>query len=214
MSMPVPTPVYRFLHIDNLRVCLRRGALHAPNHTPRDAQAYRTIHDLDIQRERKAADIPCGPRGVILDYVAFYFGPRSPMLLRLHTGRVERYAEQQEPLVYLVSSVQAISESGARFVFSDGHGIARFTSWFDDLARLEEVDWDTVYARSWNDSVDDMDRQRRKQAEFLVHEKCAWALISEIGVATARMKDRVEQVLTEYTSELHRPVNVRREWYY
>jgi hypothetical protein len=34
---------------------------------------------------------------------------------------------------------------GGAFVFSDGHGLARFTEWFDDLARLDKVDWAMVY---------------------------------------------------------------------
>ena len=85
MNVPTPTPIFRFLHMDNLSVCLQRGALYAPNHTPQDGRVYRTIHNLDIQQQRKIARIPRGPRGVIHDYVAFYFGPRSPMLFQLHT---------------------------------------------------------------------------------------------------------------------------------
>lgn len=36
------------------------------------------------------------------DYVPFYFGPLSPMMLNLKTGRVAGYEEDQEPLIYLV----------------------------------------------------------------------------------------------------------------
>ena len=39
-----------------------------------------------------------------------------------------------------------------------------------------------VYQRYWKDNLDDMDRQRRKQAEFLVHRFCDWSLINEIAV--------------------------------
>jgi len=99
------------------------------------------------------------------------------MLLQLHTGRVTGYTERQDPLIYLVSTAQAVRSSGTGFVFSDGHGIARFTNWFDKLSDLDKVDWDAVYATIWKDTVDDMDRQRRKQAEFLVHQQCAWDLI-------------------------------------
>ena len=89
------------------------------------------------------------------------------MLLQLHTGRVENYDEGQEPLIYAVSTVETIAQAGLDFVFSDGHGIAAFTQWFDDLNDLDKVDWDMAYADYWADTVDDMDRQRRKQAEFL-----------------------------------------------
>jgi len=212
--VPNPTPIYRFVHVANLYVCLQRGGLHAPNHTPSDGLRYKTIHNVDIQRQRRVTRIPCGPGGVIHDYVAFYFGPRSPMLYQLHTGRVDGYSEGQEPLVYLVSTAQAIQKSNAGFVFSDGHGIARFTTWFDDLKDLDKVDWDTVYANYWRDDIDDMDRQRRKQAEFMVHQFCKWELIHEIGVINDRMMKKVNDILNRFQSHPHPHVLVRREWYY
>ena len=213
-AVPIPTPIYRFVHVDNLEVFLHRGALHAPNHTPEDGHVYLTIHNLDIQQHRRVRQIPRGPGDVIHDYVSFYFGALSPMLLQLHTGRVEGYAQGQEPLIYLVSSAQIVEESGARFVFSDGHGIAAFTILYDDLASLDQVDWSTVSARYWKDTLDDMDRKRRKQAEFLINRECDWALIQEIGVVTKTMKTRVEGILSRFDCALHRPVNVRQRWYY
>lgn len=214
MTVPIPTPIYRFLHVDNLTVCLQRGAFHAPNHTPEDGLVYRTIHNVDIQEQRRVRRIPCGPGGVIHDYVSFYFGPRSPMLFQLHTGWVPGYTEGQEPLIYVVSTAQAVHERMVGFVFSDGHGIAIFTHWYDDLAHLERVDWESVNASLWRDTVDDMDRQRRKQAEFLVHRQCDWPLIQEIAVLNAPMKTRVEEILNGSDASLHRPVVIRPAWYY
>ena len=214
MPAPIPTPIYRFIHFDNLHICLRRGGLHAPNHTPSDGLVYKTIHNADIQAERRVRPLACGPRGVIHDYVSFYFGYLSPMLLQLKTGRVEGYNEGQEPLIHLVSSAQRVQESGAGFVFSDGHGIAAFTEWYADLSDLEKDDWDTVFQRYWADTVDDMDRQRRKQAEFLVYRFCDWELIREIGVLNPTMKDKVEGIMDQFPEGCRRVVRVRRDWYY
>ncbi len=193
---------------------MRREGLHAPNHTPNDGHNYRAIHNTEIQDQRRRREIPCGPGGTIHDYISFYFGPRSPMLLQLRTGRVEGYDEGQEPLVYLVTLAQAIEAAELRFVFSDGHGIKVFTRWFDDLSQLSEVDWEAVYARYWADTVDDMDRQRRKQAEFLVHQVCPWQLVTEIGVVNSGMQSRVQSVVNSFEAALRRPVNVRSDWYY
>jgi hypothetical protein len=214
MSMPDPTPIYRIMHVDNLRICLQRKGLPACNHTPDDGLAYKKIHNEDIQSNRRIRRIPCGPRGVIHDYVPFYFGPRSPMLYQLHTGWVAGYDEGQEPLVYAVSTAQAVADAGLGFVFSDGHGIARITKWFDDLADLDKLDWEAIYSTWWKDDLDHMDRQRRKQAEFLVHESCDWRLIQEIGVLNNRMKTRVTNILNEFAAKLRRPVHIRRPWYY
>jgi hypothetical protein len=70
------------------------------------------------------------------------------MLLNLKTGRVEGYNEGQAPLIYLTTTVQRVRDAGSRFVFSDGHGLARFTSWYDDLAQLDKVDWNLRIKRA------------------------------------------------------------------
>jgi len=214
MPVPNPTPVYRFMHIDNLDVVLRRGGLHASNSTPNDGLVYKTIHNVDIQEQRSQRRIPCGPGGVIHDYVPFYFGYLSPMMLQLNTGRVAGYDEGQEPLVYLVTTAQAVRAAGVPFVFSDGHGIATFTKWFDDLDRLGEVDWSMVYQRYWADTIDDMDRQRRKQAEFLIHRFCNWTLIEEIGVINVARQRQARDIIDQ-SGVAHRPdVNLHPDWYY
>ena len=214
MAVPEPTPIFRFTHIDNLRGCLERGCLYAPNHWPDDGITYRTIHNAEVQVTRRVTRIPCGPGGSIHDYVSFYFGYLSPMMLNLKTGRVAGYNEGQEPLIYLVATAQDVRASGASFVFSNGHGLASFTEWFDDLAALDRVDWTMVYERYWKDTLEDGDRQRRKQAEFLVHTCCDWSLIKEIGVISQHMKAKVEAILAEFPEEQRRPVRIRGEWYY
>ena len=211
----MPTPILRIIHLDNLRICLRHGRIYAPNHTPKDEFVYRTIHNTDIQQERRVRRIRCGPGGVIHDYVPFYFGYLSPMMLKLKTGQVPGYNEGQEPLIYLVSTAQAVCEAECGFVFSDGHGIAAFTKWYDDLADLDKVDWDMVYQRYWKDDITgDNDRQRRKQAEFLIHESCDWSLIHEIAVINNSTKAKVERVFAQVPSQHQPPVVVRSDWYY
>ena len=211
-GIPDPVRVFRLMHLDNLSVCLQRGGLHAPNNLPSDGLHYKTIHNIDIQNERKLRCIPCGPGGTIHDYVSFYFGMRSPMLLQLHTGQVEGYNERQVPLIYLVSTVEAVRQAGLRFVFSDGHGIAAYTQWYDDPARLTDIDWETVYADYWACTVEDPDRQCRKQAEFLVYQFCPWDLIHEIGVIDADVQAQVSGALAKFGASI--PVQIHRDWYY
>jgi hypothetical protein len=159
MAVPSPTPILRLVHLDNLDLLVRRGVLHAPNNTPSDGLKYRTIHNEDIQAKRRVCRIPCGPGGVVHDYVAFYFGQLSPMMFQLKTGWVAGYTDRQEPFIYLCSTAQSVVEAGLQFVFSNGHGIMKLTEWFDDLAELEHVDWSIVYERFWKDDPEtDPDR--------------------------------------------------------
>jgi len=136
------------------------------------------------------------------------------MLLRLKSGGVEGYDEGQEPMIYLVAHAQDLATQGCKFAFSDGHGLAAFTRWFDDLAALDEIDWESVKARYWADTEDYPDRQRRKQAEFLAHGEVPWGLISEISVSTQGMQRRVAAILGKNT-DAHQPnVAVRARRFY
>jgi ssDNA thymidine ADP-ribosyltransferase, DarT len=213
-AVPQPTRIYRMVHVDALPTILTRGALHAPTYTPNDGLPYRTIHNTQVQASRRMKTVPCGPCGTVHDYVPFYFGPLSVMLLNLKTGRVAGYSEGQSPLVYLVSTAQAVVAAGCRFVFTDGHGLAGFTEWFDDLSRLDAVDWNLVGERYWADKPDDNDRQRRKQAEFLVWQSLDWGLIGGIGVLDATMKTRVEGILRKYPQRKQVAVKVTPGLYY
>jgi hypothetical protein len=193
---------------------MQRRALHAPNHVPIDNLPYRACLDTEVQGARATVQISCGPQGVIHDYVPFYFGYLSPMMLKLKTGQVAGYDDGQDPLIYLVSTAQAAAEAGVGFVFTDGHGLAYFTGQFDSLERLDAVDWAMVYQRYWSDNTNDMDRQRRKQAEFLVHRSCPWSLIQEIAVIDTQMRDRVEAIQTAFPASQRKVVKVERSWYY
>ena len=87
---------------------------------------------------------------------------------------------------------------GVDLVFSDGHGLARFPpTAYEDEAQLDQVDWNLVGARYWSDQPDDNDRQRRKQAEFLVWKSLDWTLIGDIGCSALNQqaKEQVEELL-------------------
>ena len=71
-----------------------------------------------------------------------------------------------------------------------------------------------VYQRYWTDNVNDMDRQRRKQAEFLIHDVCPWRFIDRLVVIDAAIKRRVEGVLAQFLTADHKPIEVRGDWYY
>jgi hypothetical protein len=213
MNAPIPTPIYRITHISNLESILKSCGLYAPNNLPAVCGAYKSIHNPDISLKRSNRSIPCGPGGKIHDYVAFYLGHRSPMLYQLHTGRVDGYDEGQEPLIYLVANAQNILSQGLQFVFSDGHGIAEYSTWYDDLQQLNSLDWESIYARMWYDDENDPDRQRRKQAEFLVHQYLNWSLVDYLAVINTAMKQRVENILSNYPLMI-KPVLIKPAWYY
>ncbi len=89
------------------------------------------------------------------------------MLYAIKNGfNVER--QNQQNIIYLISSFKRVQELGLNYIFSDGHGFAAITGWYYRVQDFKEVDWNIVYANRWNDTEEDTDRKRRKQAEFLV----------------------------------------------
>jgi hypothetical protein len=87
--------------------------------------------------------------------------------------------------------------------------ISRF---FTDPADLKNIDWQIMSATYWCDTIQDPDRKRRRQAEFLAWQFFPWSLVSAIGVKTPSTAAVVHQLLQ---SAAHRPtVLVRPDWYY
>jgi hypothetical protein len=134
------------------------------------------------------------------------------MLYTISRGNVAGYNQGQEPIIYLVSTAQAVRDARLQFVFTDGHAIMAYSEFHDDLANLNRVDWVLMQSRYWFDTAEQPDRKRRRQAEFLVHRSLPWRLITEIGVLNARVQSRVEALLSGVE---HKPVaRVRTSWYY
>ncbi len=207
--VPVPTYIYHITHGRNLSSILAAGGLQAYSALQQAKVSYVNMAHQSIQQRRANKRVRCGPGGTLHDYVPFYFAPRSPMLYTISQGNVEGYAEGQRPVIHLVSTVEKVRSAGHDYVFTDGHGIIDVTKFFTDPAQMDQIDWDVVGSREWYDTPDKPDRKRKWQAEFLVHRFFPWQLVTEIGVIDARVKARVEEILT--TAE-HKPVvNVRTE---
>ena len=66
-------------------------------------------------------------------------------------------------------------------MFTDGHAVIEFSKTFESPDDLHHVDWAVMRERYWRDTIQDNDRKRRRQAEFLVHGFCPWACV--LGVA-------------------------------
>jgi ssDNA thymidine ADP-ribosyltransferase, DarT len=210
--VPIPTDIFHITPVSNLISILSKGGLYAKNQHQQMGVGYTNIAYQNIQERRANSQVPCGVRGNLHDYVPFYFAPRSPMLHAVHRGNVSSYAHGQESIIYLVSQAQSIQQASCRFVFTDGHGTMRLTQFFDRLNDLDKVDWDVMKLKFWNNVDEDMDRSRRRQAEFLVHQSFPWNLVTHIGVINSEVKIQVEQILQDST---HRPtVAIRRDWYY
>ena len=207
-----PTPIYHITHVGNLPGIIGAGGLQCNGTLKGAGTDYANIAHDTVQDRRQYTMVPCGPGGVLHDYVPFYFAPRSPMLYTISRGNVPTCPQGQGPIVHLVSTAQAVEAQGLGFALTNGHGIVVLTDFYDDLQQLDEVDWKVMPLKYWHDTAEEPDRKRRRQAEFLVHRLFPWDLVTEIGVWTAAVQAQVQAALA---ATPHKPpVTIRPGWYY
>ena len=210
---PSRRPIMHFTHVRNLPGILTAGCIQADNLVIRGSQLLVEAADLGIKESRRRIPIALVPYGCVGDYVPFYFASRSPMLYKIAKGGLPNYTEGQDPLIYLVSTVENVAEAGLRYLFSDGNCAAAVSQVFNDLGRLGTViDWQVMRGRMWNNTAEDPDRMRRRMAEFLVYERLPVGSVTEIVVRTQGMRRQVEAALA--TREVTLPVHVRPSWYF
>lgn len=212
MTKP-PDTIYlkRIIHIDNLDYILTIGKLTCLNHSESDKN-YTNIGDTTLISSRGTRNIPINPKGNFSDYVAFYFGARPPMLYNIQHGFNEVIKRAPETIIYLVTSFIEVKKSGRPFVFTDGHAYHMMSQFYNMESDLKEVDWKAVKLVRWNDTEEDPDRKRRKQAEFLVYKELPISALIAIVVYNNEAKSKVLSIFEKY--DLTFEVAVKPEWYY
>lgn len=204
--------IYRIMHHENLVQLLENEGQYSRKEMLQKDIDYYNISNNGIQDRRANLQVPGGNGRVLHDYVPFYFTNRSPMLYACHTGYASDYEDGQEAIIYLVSNIQVCLEEDLNYIFTDGQANSNGSSFYTDLDDLDKIDWELINHWSWKNTNEDMDRRRRKQAEFLVADFFPIDLITEIVVENVNMQRKVCEILNEYDYDIL--VNVKRNWYY
>jgi hypothetical protein len=158
--------LYRMTHIGNIPHILANGITHI---TSANANTdYVAIGDGSLISRRNEISLTNGRS--LGDYIPFYFDGRMPMLLVVQNGTNGVRATPPQDIVYCISSVAKIIESGLDYLFADGHAVASFSSIYgpeliNDIVQL--VDFNAIRVKYWR-TDNDLDLKRRKEAEFLV----------------------------------------------
>ena len=190
----MPTLIYHITHINNLSSIINSDGLIACSRLKQQQVNYTDIAYEQIQDRRARKQVPCGAKGVLHDYVPFYFAPRSPMLYTIHKGNVQGYRDGQTSIIHLVTEIEDIANLSVAFAYTDGHAIMDYSDFYDDLNYLDLViDWKLMKSNYWFDTNDEPNRKCRRQAEFLVHRFVPWTLIKEIGVINDNIKKKLKQ---------------------
>jgi hypothetical protein len=206
------TQIFHITSIRNLPNILQDGGLWCDQIVMQRNLAYVSIAHQHIKNRRAHKLVTCGPGGTVADYVPFYFAPRSPMLYVIYRGGVEGYQGGQSPILHLVSSVESVRAIELPFVFTDGHAVMDISQFYTDLKDLNKVDWQIMQEKYWNDTLQDGDRKRRRQAEFLVPQFFPLDLIAMIGVFNKSVAQQVTSLLQPLAKKPI--VQVEPTWYY
>ena len=208
-TVPSRVVLYRITHYMNLPDIVQRGMFCATH--PGALKDAVVIGNPDLINGRGGRAVPVVPNGVLNDYVPFYLGPHSPMLFGIKTG----YHAQQRPqreIVYVCSELSHVQALGLPFAFTDGHAYMQLSRFYNNVADLSALDWNVIPAKQWKRTEDDNDRQRRKQAEFLIHQHVPVAAIAAIIVYDQAMADWVTPLLA--AAGVNFKVVVFPKWYY
>ena len=146
------------------------------------------------------------------DCVPFYFCPRSVMLYVIYRGNHPElsYRGGQTPIVHLEADLRETvawaGQIGRKWVFTLSNAGSGYFEERCDLANLNEIDWQAIEARDWQQ------HKEGKQAEFPVEHSFSWNLVRRVGVHSRPALERTANAMREAD---HRPkVEILRNWYY
>lgn len=203
--------LFRITHIANLPWLLVNG-LHCANAALADPN-FVSIGNADLIDRRSHRPVPIPPGGALADYVPFYFTPKSPMLLNIHTGYSGVVRRPNDQIVILVSSFRTITTAGLTVIFTDRHAYVATAAWSGDHADLAHmIDWDILSRHDFARDDDYPDKRERYQAEALVHGHVPPTALLGIGCVSHAVRPGLEAQVR--AAGLPLQIFVRPGWYF
>lgn len=215
MSTPPTNPkIYHITHVDNLSSIIAAGGIGSDAQRIRQGLANTNIGMTEIKRRRLALSVACCPGTTVGEYVPFYFCPRSIMLFLIYRGNHPdlSYRGGQQPIMHLEADMNRVvrwaEANNRQWAFSKSNAGAYYTTFFNRLDKLSEIDWEAVTALDFRDSM----IKEGKQAEFLAFDDFPWQLIERIGVINQRMEEQIAPLVSQ--AAYQPPISIQRDWYY
>ncbi|HEY1528534.1 MAG TPA: DUF4433 domain-containing protein [Candidatus Angelobacter sp.] len=213
MSPPTHPKIYHIVHVDRLPSIVADGCFWCDAEVVRRAPPGTTI-GMDNIKQRRLTELTLSshPNLHVGDCVPFYFCPRSVMLYLMYQGNHPDlvYRGGQDPIIHLEADLHAVvdwaNQAGRRWAFTLSNAGSYYFEDRSDLSQLDEIDWDAVQARQWQNC------KERKQAEFLLEQSFPLQLVERIGV---RSRIQYQQVFNTLPVGGRQPnVEICPNWYY
>lgn len=212
-QIPETITLYRIVHWQNVAHILKHGLYHQ-QHEFADPDYINIGHKKLIADRHEYPITKLPDAGNLGEYVPFYFGPHSPMLLMIKNGTDPVEKRPQEDIIYLISSVKTIKKTGLEFCFTDMNAKRSLAGFYRDDKDFDKIDWEVVKAKIWNDIPDYQDRKDRKQAGFLVRQHVPVSCITWLGVKTEDRKKYFEEMIVNLGLSISVFLDTKSQLYY
>lgn len=157
------------------------------------------------QVRRRGSEVPCRPRGALMEYVSLYMYRHPPQLHR--TPHMSPH-----DWVYMVTTLDHILDARLPFCFTDGDPLLTgLTSFYPSSHPVRVPDADLLRHDDWRHRPTDLDLDRRRSASLLAKGTLTWRSIAGIAVATSEQQTRVHQMLR--AQDKMKDVIIRPMWF-
>jgi len=202
--------IFRITHVDNVPWILDHG-LHCRNAGTTDPN-FVPIGMKELIDKRSMHPVPIAPHGTLADYIPFYFTPHSPMFYYINTGYNGVFKRHNTEITILVTTLPDVEASGAKFVFTDGHAYTTQTEYYNDLGKLDKLDWPLLRSRDFTRDPEYPDKSRRYQAEALIHRHLPTSALKGVACYTQEAADRITVEITKRNLALQ--AKAIPDWYF
>lgn len=180
---------FHFTHIDNLQSIVEHGLI-STNLKNKSRIEHVNVASESIQERRSTMVVPCGNKGVVHDYVPFYFCSVNPMFLSmLYSKNVD-----QPLIVILAIPIKRIEQPDA--IFTDASANTKtLPNFYENPDDLSKLNWQAIDSIKWKAPTDD--ERHAKMAEVLIYERVSISDVESIIVWNDDIKKKVTEIFKE-----------------
>lgn len=202
---------YRITHVNNLKLLLQSGIVNK-NH-PMASCNYENIGNPDIIGIRDDFPVKIKDYGYIGEYVPFYFTPKSVMLYNIITGHNDSKVKRRDRTeILIIRCLISDLTKLPKWFFSDGQANTKISEHFNDLNKLDKIDWRIIYSSDFSRTEEDPDKIRRYQAEFLVYKEVPFNFVESLCVYDSNVASRLSEVLIDNGVDLN--INIKPNYFF
>lgn len=204
--------IYRMVHWQNIPHILQYG-LCCRIHENADPN-FINIGHRQLISDRDQHPVNIDGKGVLGEYIPFYFAGYSPMLYLIKKGFQGVEERPQADLVFLVCKIDKVVQSGVEFFFTDRNAKIKYVENYTDITDLDKLNWDCIYAQEWKNTEENYQKRDLKQAEFLIRHHLPVALIHAIVVKNEEKKSYIEEQMHSFGLNIPIQTDTNNKLYY